>query len=129
MHLIDFPKQNKHVFFVSDPKEVKSLNRITPETLDAEDDEEIAPEEDEEAGLASKYLGEKEAYVNQLKSNLSENKNQYKKLADAIVKEEQYAKVEAALTLEKHVKGKGKKRKLEDETGRTFFKWFAERKR
>ena len=124
MHLIDFPKQNKHIFFVSDPKEVRSLKRIAPETIDAE---EIVPEDD---GLIStKYLGEKQAYVEQLKSNLSENKKQYKKLADAIVKEEQYAKVEAALTLDKHVKGKGKKRKLEDETGRTFYKWFAERKR
>ena len=86
MHLIDFPKQNKHVFFVSDPKEVKTLKRITADTID-NDDEEIAPEEDE-GGLACKYLGEKEAYVHQLKSNLSENKKQYKKLADAIVKEE-----------------------------------------
>ena len=66
----------------------------------------------------------------QLKKNLSENKGQYKRLADAIIKEEQFAKVEQALTLEKHVKAKGKKRKLEDATtGKVSYKWFAERKR
>jgi transposase len=34
------------------------------------------------------------------------------------------------LILEKNLKAKGKKRKVEDQaTGKTHFKWFAERKR
>ena len=126
LHLIDFPKQNQHIFFVSDPREVKDFKRIQAEAQD-EDDEVIQNEEEEVP--TGKHLGEKEIYVQQLKSNLSENKSQYKRLADAIVKEEQYSKVEQALALEKQVKGKGKKRKLEDSTGRPFYKWFAERKR
>lgn len=56
----------------------------------------------------------------------SENKQQYKRLADAMGKSETYGKVQAALTLEKHMKGKGKKRKIEDqETGRTHYQWFS----
>jgi hypothetical protein len=32
--------------------------------------------------------------------------------------------------MDKNLKGKGKKRKFEDkDTGKTFYKWFAERKR
>jgi hypothetical protein len=80
--------------------------------------------------MSHKYLGEKEKYVKQLKSNLSENKGSYKKLADAIVKENQLTQVETALTLEKHLKSKGKKRKMENaDSGKVFYKWFAERKR
>ena len=61
---------------------------------------------------------------------MSDNKSQYKKLADAIIKEQQYSKVENTLILDKNLKGKGKKRKVEDkETGKTSYKWFAERKR
>jgi len=38
--------------------------------------------------------------------------------------------VSEALTLDKHLKGKGKKRKIEDqETGKVQYKWFSERKR
>lgn len=34
------------------------------------------------------------------------------------------------MILEKNMKAKGKKRKVEDlATGKTFFKWFSERKR
>ena len=47
-----------------------------------------------------------------------------------MIKEQQYSRVEEALNLDKHLKSKGKKRKLEDpETGKTYFKWFKERKR
>ena len=55
----------------------------------------------------------------------AENKKQYKRLADAMGKSESYGKVQAALTLDKHMKGKGKKRKIEDAEGRTYYNWFA----
>ena len=58
------------------------------------------------------------------------NKQQYKTLADAILKEQQLSRVSEALTLDKLMKQKGKKRKMEDEaTGRISYKWFSERKR
>ena len=44
-------------------------------------------------------------------------------------KSDSYGKVQAALTLDKHLKGKGKKRKVEDSEGRVHYKWFAQRKR
>ena len=44
----------------------------------------------------------------------SENKQQYKRLADAMTKADQLQRVQDALTLDKHIKAKGKKRKLED---------------
>ncbi len=59
----------------------------------------------------------------------SENKQQYKRLADALGKSDSYGKVQAALSMDKHLKGKGKKRKTEDEEGRVTYKWFAQRKR
>ena len=43
-------------------------------------------------------------------------------------KAEQYSKVLNALELDKNLKGKGKKRKVE-QGGKTMFKWFSERKR
>lgn len=30
LHLMDFPKQNQHIFFVSDPKEVNKAKDILP---------------------------------------------------------------------------------------------------
>ena len=44
----------------------------------------------------------------------SQNKQQYKRLADSLNKASQYRKVEQALILDKHLKSKGKKRKIED---------------
>ena len=64
----------------------------------------------------------------QVKQLQSENKQQYKRLADAIAKSEQYSKVQEALELDKQLKGKGKKRQLVVD-GRTSYKWFSERKR
>lgn len=58
----------------------------------------------------------------------SENKQQYKRLADAMGKHEQYSKVHEALELDKHMKGKGKKRAVAV-NGKTMYKWFSERKR
>lgn len=141
LHLIDFPKQNEHIFFVSDPKEVKNLKRkplhapVIDDEDDVDEDNVFATEGDggdagEESGMGMKYLGEKEKYVRQLKTNLSENKGQYKKLADAIIKEQQFSRVSETLELEKQLKGKGKKRKIEDEaTGKVSYRWFSERKR
>lgn len=91
LHLIDFPKQNNHIHFVSDPKELKGAKRVEAEPAEEnEDDFEDIEDEGEEKkhhGLSLKYSEEKERYVEQLKQNLSENKKQYKKLADAIIKE------------------------------------------
>jgi hypothetical protein len=51
-------------------------------------------------------------------------------LADALVKSDQLSKVSEALILDKQMKQKGKKRKLEDkETGKVSYKYFSERKR
>jgi len=45
-------------------------------------------------------------------------------------KEEKLEKVQFAMTLDKHIKSKGKKRKVEDqESGKVHFRWFNERKR
>ncbi len=75
LHLIDFPKQNQHIFFVSDPKEVKAKE------MESDDDEE------EPKVVLRKHEGEKEKYIEQLKVFQSDNKSQYKRLADALVKE------------------------------------------
>ena len=135
LHLLDFPKQNNHIYFVSDPNELKksSFKRVeqdfAEEIEEGEDGTDIN-EANEQETSSKLYLGEKEKYVKQLKRNLSENKSQYKKLADAIIKEQQLTHVESALSLEKQLKGKGKKRKFEDlATGKVSYKWFAERKR
>jgi hypothetical protein len=45
------------------------------------------------------------------------------------MKASQYRKVEAALLLDKQLKGKCKKRKIEGVDGKFSFKWFAERKK
>ena len=55
----------------------------------------------------------------------AQNKMQYKRLADAMGKSSSYGKVQQALTLDKHMKGKGKKRKIEDSEGRVHYQWFA----
>ena len=93
--------------FVSDPKEVSSKDHKRVPVLQKVDikDDDSENEEDEEDVFetrdkalievaAEKHKGEKDKYVMQLKKNLSENKGQYKRLADAIIKEEQFAKVE-----------------------------------
>ena len=59
----------------------------------------------------------------------AQNKQQYKRLADAMGKSDTYGKVQAALTLDKQLKGKGKKRKIEDNEGRVHYQWFSQRKR
>ena len=59
----------------------------------------------------------------------ADNKQQYKRLTDAMSKADTYGKVQTALSLDKHLKGKGKKRKFEDDEGRVHYKWFAQRKR
>ena len=39
LHLLDFPKQNQHIFFVSDPKEITASSyKVKP---DDEDDDDI----------------------------------------------------------------------------------------
>lgn len=139
LHLLDFPKTNEHIYFVSDPTQAKTqplqVSTLPPRpAFDDDDFEDVesveADEAKEKLTATQKYKNEKERYLQQIKRNLSDNKSQYKKLADSIVKEQQYAKVEQALILEKNMKAKGKKRKVEDQaTGKTFFKWFSERKR
>ena len=56
----------------------------------------------------------KDQYISEIKHAQSENKKQYKVLADALVKEEQLRRVSEALTLDQQLKKKGKKRKIED---------------
>ena len=70
------------------------------------------------------------AFEEQMKEAQAANKREYKKLADAVVKSEQYSRVLEALKLDKNLKGKGKKRKMTDEeSGKVHYKWFSERKR
>lgn len=120
LHLLDMPKTNQHIFFVNDPKEVKAK-----EVLKDDDEEEF----EDEIPKAKKHESEKEKYIEQIKATQSENKIQYKKLADAMIKEQQLSRVQEALILDKHLKSKGKKRKLQDDSGKVFFKWFNERKK
>jgi len=69
-------------------------------------------------------------FIQSLRFAQSDNKKQYKKLADALVKENQLNRVSEALTLDKLLKQKGKKRKIEDQdTGKVQYKWFSERKK
>lgn len=69
-------------------------------------------------------------FIKSLQYAQSDNKKQYKKLADAMVKENQLNRVSEALTLDKMLKQKGKKQKVENEnTGKVSYKWFSERKR
>ena len=71
-----------------------------------------------------------EAFQEQMNLAQAANKREYKKLADAAVKSEQYSRVLEALKLDKNLKGKGKKRKMTDEeSGKVHYKWFSERKR
>jgi transposase len=67
-------------------------------------------------------------FIDQMKYAQSQNKQQYKKLAEALMKERQLSKISEALTLDKTLKGKGKKRKMEDQnTGKVSYKWFSQR--
>ena len=117
LHLIDFPKGNTKMSFVSTYAQIKQQS--------SSEDAEAAGEQVElpRVRVDTKSI-EKEVAILQ-----SENKQQYKRLADALSKSETYAKVQAALTLDKQLKGKGKKRKVEDENGQVHYKWFAQRKR
>ena len=78
---------------------------------------------------AVKHKSKKSDIDSQVLQIQSENKQQYKKLADALQKTKQYTKVQEALTFDKHMKDKGKKRKIEDDEGKVSFRWFSERKR
>jgi hypothetical protein len=110
LHMVDLPKGNTHISFVSSLNEIKANNIESEET---------------QAVTTAKPNLKLQQEVMKLQS---ENKQQYKRLADAVNKAEQYSKVLNALELDKQLKGKGKKRKVEVE-GRTMFKWFSERKR
>ena len=66
-------------------------------------------------GPAAKVRLDTDAIQKEVALQQSENKQAYKRLADALGKANSYGKVQAALTLDKHLKGKGKKRKTEDE--------------
>lgn len=82
-----------------------------------------------QSGSKTTTKSKKSEIERQVLAMQSENKQQYKRLADAINKSQQYSRVQEALTLDKHMKEKGKKRKIEEADGRTSFKWFSERKR
>ena len=108
LHMVDMPKGNSHISFVSSLDEIKGSRQEA-------DDEEVA------------FRGNAKLQQEVLRMQ-SENKQQYKRLADAVSKAEQYSKVLNALELDKQLKGKGKKQKVEV-AGKTMFKWFSERKR
>jgi hypothetical protein len=70
LHLLDFAKTNDHIYFVSDPKEVKSHSaRPVAKQIQLEDDEDYFEdvdsdhEEQKPGALSQKYLGEKERYI------------------------------------------------------------------
>jgi hypothetical protein len=110
LHLIDLPRQNKSINFVSDLSEIpRSL--VLPEAAKSD------PPVDPNSRLAQ-----------EIRHLQSENKQQYKRLADAVGKADQYSRVQQALELDKHLKAKGKKRQVEV-GGKTMYRWFGERKR
>ena len=88
--MIDFDKSNQQIQFVSDLKQIKGSVNLETNHTDSEMLKEIGGNKDQ-----------KQAFINEIKEVQSENKKQYKKLADAIVKEEQLKKISQALTLDK----------------------------
>ena len=118
LHMLDFQQNESRIEFVSDISQVKSHGVSTNYT---------GEELEKSLGISA----EKEsAFIQEVKRAQSMNKGQYNKLADALVKEDQLNKVSEALTLDKMLKQKGKKRKIEDQnTGRVSYKWFSERKK
>jgi U3 small nucleolar RNA-associated protein 11 len=93
LHLIDFQKQNTHITFVNNLKEIKKEN----ETI------KISDIENPESSF-NLSRDKEEQFINLLRSQQSENKQQYKKLADAMLKQNQYNKVSEALTMDKLMK-------------------------
>ena len=110
LHMIDFvANQGTHVKFVEDFQDIKKMSK----RLAAE---EAAPaEEPTAAELGVGKLKSKKSDIDQQVLQIqSENKQQYKKLADALQKTKQYTRVQEALTFDKHMKDKGKKRKIDE---------------
>ena len=132
LHMIDFEKSNTHIKFVEDVNEIKGPVKLSTNHTDAEIDQQLA-EEAEIKPQTADYSVPKEKrdqFIAEIRHAQSENKKQYKKLADALVKEEQLRRVSEALTLDKLLKQKGKKRKVEDkQTGQVSYRWFNERKK
>ena len=125
LHMIDFvANQGTHVKFVEDFQDIKKMSKRLAAEEAAPAEEPIAAE----PGVG-KPKSKKSDIDQQVLQIQSENKQQYKKLADALQKTKQYTRVQEALTFDKHMKEKGKKRKIEDEEGRVSFRWFSERKR
>ena len=91
LHLVDFPKQNTHIQFVSSYGQIKRENRLKRDADMGEDDAPIK--------LNEKFATK--ARASQLERDIlkmqSENKQQYKRLADAIGKATQYERVQDAL--------------------------------
>ena len=138
LHLIDFPKGNTKVSFVSNFDEVKQRAkqlRASSQMEEEGEENQIGFDGAENEARDQKELSmpkvrlNKEKLMKEVAKQQSLNKQQYKRLADALGKSETYGKVQSALTMDKNMKGKGKKRKIEDEEGRTYYKWFAQRKR
>ena len=113
LHLIDFPKENTHIHFVSSYDDIRREARQT-----GQDEGHETPAAKPNSKLEQEILRAQ-----------SQNKQQYKRLADSLQKASQFRKVEQALLLDKQLKGKGKKRKVEGEDGKVSFRWFAERKK
>ena len=104
--MIDFEKPSQHIKFVESVDEIKGpVNFKT--NHNQEEIEEQMREGGRAAGLGAKVSisREKKAqYLQEIRTAQSENKKQYKKLADALVKEEQLRRVGEALTLDKMLK-------------------------
>ena len=136
LHLIDFERPNTHIQFIEDVKEIKGPVKLSTNHTETEIEAQMAAESGVSQHMSDKMMREhvskekKERYISEIRNAQSENKKQYKKLADALVKEEQLRRVSEALTLDKMLKQKGKKRKVEDkQTGAVSYRWFNERKK
>lgn len=124
LHLLDSTRNSNHIEFVSNLTEVKDAKISTNHT-----EEELAPTTYESRKVQRRKEAKQAALDQILRLNQSENKQEYKRLNDAVVKQNQLQKVSEALTLDKLLKQKGKKRKTEDGEGKVHYKWFSERKR
>ena len=88
LHLIDFPKQNTHIKFVSDHSEKKKAHQTIDQKLAQTSNSDPS---NSYSKISSK--NKKSELEQQILSMQSQNKQQYKRLADALNKSQQYLRV------------------------------------
>ena len=109
--MIDFNKPNTHIKFIDDISQIKGPVNYSTNHTKYEIDEQIQQSDLKNDFAVSDHFPKvnvsrekKSEYIHDIRMAQSENKKQYKKLADALVKEEQLRRVSEALTLDKMLK-------------------------